>query len=68
MPVRRGSVWLCKEILSLLENTWQDRSTSSMHKLGGMAYKMIGKFKAWQVRIGVLEVNDDELFVLIGWK
>ena len=29
---------------------------------------MVGKFEATDVSGGVFEVNDDELFVLIGWE
>ena len=34
----------------------------------GATYKVVGKFEAAYVGGGVFEVNDDELFVLIGWE
>jgi hypothetical protein len=33
-----------------------------------MTYEMVGKFHAWRVGIGVLKVDNYELFVFIGWE
>ena len=32
------------------------------------AYEVVGEFVAWEVGVGVLEVDDDELLVLVGWQ